>query len=169
MTQLLEEAKTMSKHGRKKVIDVEDVRLGSSLLREKNYARPPSRVLVSRLARSKNKIPLTLPGLRLGVRLPPERFCLTATNIRYNKNFIFFIHSDHALNCIKILFVRLKKKKNVTRVENFPVRSSPLDSSKIISPSDCVDPPVFTIQFDLDQNNCFTLTDYTGQKNITEL
>ena len=83
VTQLLDEAKTMSRHARKKTIDVEDVRLGCAMLRARTETRPPARLLLSQLAVSKNKTCLPLPPVRQGMRLPPDRFCLTAGNFRY--------------------------------------------------------------------------------------
>ena len=75
----------MSQHARKKTIDVEDVRLGCTMVRERNQTRPPARLLLSQLARSKNRTALPVPGVRHGVRLPPDRFCLTANNFRYQQ------------------------------------------------------------------------------------
>ena len=82
VSQVLEEAKLMSQHARKKTIDVGDVRLGCLMLRERSWARPPGRRLISQLGRSKNSQALPVPGARLGLRLPPDRFSLTAPNFR---------------------------------------------------------------------------------------
>ena len=82
MTQVLEEAKLMSQHARKKQIELSDVKLGCLLVRERSWTRPPGRLLLSQLARSKNKVALPVPGVKLGVRLPPDRFSLTAPNFR---------------------------------------------------------------------------------------
>ena len=82
VSQVLEEAKLMSQHARKKTIDVGDVRLGCLMLRERSWARPPGRLLISQLGRSKNSQALPVPGARLGLRLPPDRFSLTAPNFR---------------------------------------------------------------------------------------
>ena len=79
---MVEEAKLMSQHARKKKIDVDDVRLGCAMLRERSWARPPARLILSQLAQSRNKHALPVPSLKLGLRLPPDRFSLTATNFR---------------------------------------------------------------------------------------
>ena len=79
---MLEESKLMSQHARKKNIDVVDVKLGCLLVRERSWARPPGRLLLSQLALSKNKVALPVPSVKLGVRLPPDRFSLTAPNYR---------------------------------------------------------------------------------------
>ena len=85
---MVEEAKLMSQHARKKSIDVDDVRLGCAMLRERSWARPPPRLLLSQLALKKNKQALPLPSNKLGVRLPPDRFSLTATNFRSDQAYV---------------------------------------------------------------------------------
>ena len=72
----------MSQHARRKQIELSDVKLGCLMVRERSWARPPGRVLLSQLAGSKNKVALPVPALKLGVRLPPDRFSLTAPNFR---------------------------------------------------------------------------------------
>ena len=79
---MLEEARLLSQHARKKNIDVSDVRLGAVLVRERTWARPPARLLLSQLAGSRNKTALPVPAVKHGVRLPPDRFSLTAPNFR---------------------------------------------------------------------------------------
>ena len=82
MVQVVEEARLVSQHARKKSIDVADARLGSQLVRERSLARPPARLLLSQLAATKNRLALPLPAVKLGLRLPPDRFSLTAPNFR---------------------------------------------------------------------------------------
>ena len=96
MTQVLEEAKLMSQHARKKQIELSDVKLGCLLVRERSWTRPPGRLLLSQLARSKNKVALPVPGVKLGVRLPPDRFSLTAPNFRS----LQALHGPHCILCV---------------------------------------------------------------------
>jgi len=47
-----------------------------------SFSPPPSREFALELASEKNKIPLPLIPDKFGVRLPPEKYCLTAINYR---------------------------------------------------------------------------------------
>ena len=49
------------------------------------YTFPPPREFLLEIAREKNSIPMPLINERFGIRLPPDRFCLTATNIQLTK------------------------------------------------------------------------------------
>lgn len=50
-----------------------------------SYTTPPSREFLMEIAREKNVTPLPLINERYGLRLPPERFCLTASNLQLKK------------------------------------------------------------------------------------
>ncbi len=49
---------------------------------EQNVTSPPSRETLLDMARAKNSAPLPIPKPTCGLRLPPDRHCLTATNYR---------------------------------------------------------------------------------------
>ena len=49
---------------------------------EENLTSPPNRDVLLETARTRNSVPLPLPKPTCGLRLPPERFCLTAANYK---------------------------------------------------------------------------------------
>jgi len=82
VTNVLDEAKAVSNHARKKTVDVDDVKLAVQMYAEQNLTSPPTRDILLETARSKNAVPLPIPRATSGMRLPPERHCLTACNYR---------------------------------------------------------------------------------------
>ncbi|TRY71990.1 hypothetical protein TCAL_03954 [Tigriopus californicus] len=82
VTDVLQDAKIVSGHAKKKVIDVEDVKLAVQMYSEQNMTAPLSRELLLDAARVKNRQPLPIPRPSYGLRLPPDRHCLTACNYR---------------------------------------------------------------------------------------
>ena len=82
VTNIVDDSKTISNHARKKIIDIEDVRLAVQMYNEQNFVSPPSRDILLEVARHKNANPLPTPKPVSGVRLPPDRFCLTSANYR---------------------------------------------------------------------------------------
>lgn len=69
-------------HAKKKVIDLEDVKLASQLLLDKAFTGPPPREVLLEVARAKNSQPLSFIKPHSGIRLPPERYCLLAQNYK---------------------------------------------------------------------------------------
>jgi len=86
VTNVLEDAKMFSSHAQKKSVDVEDVRLAVQMFTEKNVTTPPSRDSLLEVARAKNISTLPIPKPNSGLRLPPDRFCLTACNYKLKSN-----------------------------------------------------------------------------------
>lgn len=86
VTTILDEAKMLSTHARKKNIDVEDVQLAVQMYTDKNVTCPPHRDLLLEVARSKNASTLPVPKPNSGLRLPPDRFCLNACNYKLKSN-----------------------------------------------------------------------------------
>lgn len=82
VTNVLDEAKAVSNHARKKTVDVDDVKLAVQMYAEQNLTSPPTRDVLLETARTKNAVPLPIPRATSGMRLPPERHCLTACNYR---------------------------------------------------------------------------------------
>ena len=82
VTDVLEDARAVSNHARKKAVDLEDVRLAVRMHAEQNVTSPPSREVLLDVARAKNSTPLPIPKPTCGLRLPPDRHCLTACNYR---------------------------------------------------------------------------------------
>jgi len=85
VTDVAEDAKQISAHAKKKLIDVDDVRLAAQVYNEQGQV--PSRDVLLEVARSKNANPLPTPKVMTsGLRLPPDRFCLTGCNYRLKNN-----------------------------------------------------------------------------------
>merc|ERR1712203_759547 len=82
VTGILEDARVYSSHARKKTLDTEDVKLAVQLAAEQGFTSPPPREALLELARAKNATQLPLIQPKAGVRLPPDRHCLTATNYK---------------------------------------------------------------------------------------
>ncbi len=81
-TDVLEDARAVSAHARKRQIDLDDVRLAARMRAEQGATSPPGREVLLDVARAKNAAPLPVPRATCGLRLPPDRHCLTATNYR---------------------------------------------------------------------------------------
>ena len=82
MTNILEDSKVYSQHAGKKNIDLDDVKLSVSLSTEQTFTSPPPREALLELAKIKNSVQLPIPQNKLGLRLPPDRHCLTNTNYK---------------------------------------------------------------------------------------
>ena len=82
LTGVLEDAKVYSEHAQKKELDVADVKLAIQNKMDHSFTSPPPRDFLIEIARKKNAIPLPLIPEKFGPRLPPERYCLTATNCK---------------------------------------------------------------------------------------
>lgn len=63
-------------------MDVDDVKLAVQMYTEQNVTTPPNRDFLLDVARLKNATPLPIPKTTCGLRLPPERHCLTACNYK---------------------------------------------------------------------------------------
>ncbi|KAK5642772.1 hypothetical protein RI129_008939 [Pyrocoelia pectoralis] len=85
-TGILEEARTFANNCKKKFIDVEDVRLALSLTNEGSFTMPPPREVLLECARNKNNTPLPLIKPHCGLRLPPDRHCLSSCNYVLKSN-----------------------------------------------------------------------------------
>ncbi|XP_037075809.1 transcription initiation factor TFIID subunit 9-like [Pollicipes pollicipes] len=82
VTNVLEDARVYCSHAKKKNIDLEDVKLAVQMQLDQNYTTPPPRDLLADIARSRNSTPLPLIKPQCGLRLPPDRYCLLATNYK---------------------------------------------------------------------------------------
>jgi len=82
VTGVLEDARVYSGHAKKKTLDMEDVKLAVQLAAEQGFTSPPPREALLDLARAKNATQLPLIQPKTGIRLPPDRHCLTATNYK---------------------------------------------------------------------------------------
>lgn len=79
---ILEDSKVLSHHARKKAVDIDDVKLAVQMYTEHNLTNPPTRDILLEVASRKNATPLPIPKASGGMRLPPDRHCLTACNYK---------------------------------------------------------------------------------------
>jgi len=82
VTCILDDAKVYTNHAKKKVIDLDDVKLASQMVLDKAFTAPPPRDVLLELARGRNIAPLPLIKPHCGLRLPPDRYCLVAANYK---------------------------------------------------------------------------------------
>ncbi|KAK6644524.1 hypothetical protein RUM43_000791 [Polyplax serrata] len=86
VTSTLEDARVYATHANKKVIDIEDVQLAVHMQLDKNFTTPPPRDMLLEVARNKNSVPLPQIRPHCGIRLPPDRYCMTACNYELKSN-----------------------------------------------------------------------------------
>ncbi|XP_074133257.1 transcription initiation factor TFIID subunit 9B isoform X1 [Sminthopsis crassicaudata] len=82
VTTILDDAKIYSSHAKKATVDADDVRLAIQCRSDQSFTSPPPRDFLLDIARQKNQTPLPLIKPYSGLRLPPDRYCLTAPNYR---------------------------------------------------------------------------------------
>lgn len=82
VTSILDDARLFSSHAKKKLVDIDDVRLAIQLQMDKSFTSPPPRDLLIEVARQKNSIAMPLIKANVGPRLPPDRYSLTSSNYR---------------------------------------------------------------------------------------
>ncbi|VEN35809.1 unnamed protein product [Callosobruchus maculatus] len=79
-TSILEEARMYANNSKKKFLDVDDVRLALQLTSESTFTTPPPREVLLELAHTKNYSALPPVKPHCGLRLPPDRYCLSSCN-----------------------------------------------------------------------------------------
>jgi len=82
VTCILDDSKVYANHGKKKFIDIDDVRLAVKMQSEKSFTNPPPREVLLEVAKIKNSQPLPFVKPSYGLRLPPDRYCLNGTNYK---------------------------------------------------------------------------------------
>lgn len=82
VTCILDDAKVFANHSRKKIIELDDVKLALDLVLDKAFTTPPSRHVLAKLAEVRNTMPLPPVKPCQGLRLPPDRYCLSACNYK---------------------------------------------------------------------------------------
>ncbi|XP_073961508.1 TBP-associated factor 9 [Choristoneura fumiferana] len=87
VTSILDDARVFAGHAKKKNIDIDDVRLAVQMQLDKSFTSPPPREVLLEIARVKNVNPLPLIKPHCGLRLPPDRYCLSACNYRLRPAF----------------------------------------------------------------------------------
>uniref|UniRef100_A0A6P7GJ45 Transcription initiation factor TFIID subunit 9-like n=1 Tax=Diabrotica virgifera virgifera TaxID=50390 RepID=A0A6P7GJ45_DIAVI len=79
-TSILEEARMYSNNSKQKFLGVDDVRLALQLTCESTFTTPPPREVLMELAHVKNYSHLPQVKRHCGLRLPPDRYCLSSCN-----------------------------------------------------------------------------------------
>ncbi|XP_017091522.2 transcription initiation factor TFIID subunit 9 [Drosophila bipectinata] len=82
VTCILDDAKVYANHARKKTIDLDDVRLATEMTLDKSFTGPPPRHVLAKVAEIRNATPLPPIKPHCGLRLPPDRYCLTGVNYK---------------------------------------------------------------------------------------
>jgi len=85
VSDILQDAQIYASHANKPAIDFDDIRLATQAKVNFGFTQPPPREVLLELAQSKNSItlPMISPEKQAkygGVILPPEEYCLTASN-----------------------------------------------------------------------------------------
>lgn len=73
VTSVLDDSRVFANHAKKKVIDLDDVRLAVQMQLDKSFTSPPPREVLLEIARVKNVVPLPSIKPHCGLRLPPDR------------------------------------------------------------------------------------------------
>ena len=79
---ILEDSRVLCQHARKKNVDIDDVKLAVQMYTEHNLTSPPTRDVLLEVSSRKNATALPIPKISGGLRLPPDRYCLTACNYK---------------------------------------------------------------------------------------
>jgi len=82
VTCILDDAKVYANHARKKTIDLDDVRLATEVTLDKSFTGPLERHVLAKVADVRNSMPLPPIKPHCGLRLPPDRYCLTGVNYK---------------------------------------------------------------------------------------
>ncbi|KAK3095124.1 hypothetical protein FSP39_010616 [Pinctada imbricata] len=82
VTDVLDDAKVYSNHASKKSIDTEDVKLAVQCRMDHSFTTPPPKDLLMEVSKHKNGQVLPLIKPYTGLRLPPDRYCLSSTNYK---------------------------------------------------------------------------------------
>ncbi|KAI3633305.1 hypothetical protein MIR68_008252 [Amoeboaphelidium protococcarum] len=78
----LDKSKVLANHAGHKQVELEDLQLAIRMVTEKEFVMPLPREVYARMANDINRQPLPLFDEKYGLRLPPERDCLTQPNYR---------------------------------------------------------------------------------------
>ncbi|CAH1113329.1 unnamed protein product [Psylliodes chrysocephalus] len=79
-TSILEESRMYANNSKQRFLGVDDVRLALQLTCESTFTTPPPREVLMELAHVKNYSILPAVKPHCGLRLPPDRYCLSSCN-----------------------------------------------------------------------------------------
>ncbi|KAK3913882.1 Transcription initiation factor TFIID subunit 9 [Frankliniella fusca] len=86
VTCILDDSRVYATHAKKKTIDLDDVKLAVNMQLDRSFTTPPPREILLEVARSKNSQPLPVVKPSCGIRLPPDRYCLSSVNYKLRNN-----------------------------------------------------------------------------------
>jgi len=133
VTCILDDAKIFANHAKKKVIDVDDVKLACDMILDKAFTSPPPRHVLAKLAESRNSMPLPPIKPHCGLRLPPDRYCLTATNYK--------LRSSSAVKKLTKTALEPGKSTIKTQIKSAPVGLTP-SASQSVPPPNTIGPSI---------------------------
>ena len=104
VTTVVEDAKLVSNHSKKKIIDNEDIRLAVQMYNEQNFCSPPPKDVLLEVAQTRNSNPLPppKPSSSTGVRLV---------------SYIFISPMHCGRNCLNLVFKSLLITPNTTDIQ----------------------------------------------------
>ncbi|RHZ88098.1 hypothetical protein Glove_26g138 [Diversispora epigaea] len=79
---VIQDASAYAEHTGKNEMDIDDVKLAIQGRINHSFIAPPKQEFLAQLAKEQNKEPLPPVPLKYGLRLPPDRHCLTAINFQ---------------------------------------------------------------------------------------
>merc|ERR1719331_3234754 len=80
---LLDDSRVYAEHCDRKEPNLDDVRMAVQTRVNFSFMQPPSREVVLQLTQKRNAVPLPLIPPKHGIRLPPEKYCLTSSNFQF--------------------------------------------------------------------------------------
>ncbi|EDV25312.1 uncharacterized protein TRIADDRAFT_7341, partial [Trichoplax adhaerens] len=80
VSDILDDAAIYSNHAQKKQLDADDTRLAIKNFIDQSFTSPPPRDFLVGVARQRNDTPLPIVQVKNGLRLPPERYCMSSAN-----------------------------------------------------------------------------------------
>lgn len=86
VTCILDDSRVYATHAKKKTIDLDDVKLAVNMQLDRSFTTPPPREILLEVARMKNSQPLPVVKPSCGIRLPPDRYCLSSVNYKLRNN-----------------------------------------------------------------------------------
>ncbi|RGB23725.1 transcription initiation factor IID, 31kD subunit-domain-containing protein [Rhizophagus diaphanus] len=79
---VIQDASAYAEHAAKNDIDIDDVKLAIQGRITHSFTSPPRQEFLAQLAKERNREPLPPVPEKYGLRLPPDRHCLTAVNFQ---------------------------------------------------------------------------------------
>lgn len=121
----MDDAKVYANHGKKKVIDLDDVKIATQMMLDKTFTAPPSRNVLLDLSRARNNTPLPLIKPHCGLRLPPDRYCLSQCNYKLRAAAIPKKLAKSALDSRPVIKANIKGVTTTTGIKRPNLTTAP--------------------------------------------